>query len=387
MPQENEDPGALAGATGANARLNSKGNNTRQRSPRQGRASGFFAASDLAGRAIPAREWVVPDRVPRNTVTLLSGDGGTGKSLLMLQLAVAVATARPWLGLPVVAGRVIYLSAEDDEDELHRRLADIVRAEGLELDTLGNLTLRSLAGEDALLAVEGAAELEETALFQELAARATDARPVLVVIDTAADVYPGDENFKAKVRQFIGILRGLALRTQCAVVLLSHPSLSGMASGAGTSGNVAWSNSVRARLYLSRVIEDGQEADPDRRVLTVKKANYAKTGSELFVRFEGGVFRREGDGPAQSGPVAGGAGKADAVFLKLMRLFREQGRRVNAASGVSYAPKVFAEHPASEGITKRAFKVAMERAFAEGTIRVATDGPASRRRSFLEVVE
>jgi AAA domain len=37
----------------------------------------------------PEREWVVRDRVPSKNVTLLSGEGGVGKSILALHLAVA----------------------------------------------------------------------------------------------------------------------------------------------------------------------------------------------------------------------------------------------------------------------------------------------------------
>jgi RecA-family ATPase len=384
---ENRNPGAVRAAAGADERYQSEGKNTRVGRSRQARVSRFFSAADLSGKAIPVREWVVPGLVPRSTVTLISGDGGTGKSLLMMQLAVAVCAARPWLGMSVAAGRAIFVSAEDEEDELHRRLSDILRAEDLDFGAVGGLTIRSLAGEDALLAVEGEAELLETDLFRELAAHTATAQPVLVLIDTAADVYPGDENFKAKVRQFIGILRGLALRSRCAVVLLSHPSLSGMASGTGTSGNTAWSNSVRSRLYLNRVVEDGQEADPDRRVLTVKKSNYGRTGGDVFVRYNDGSFQREAGGAHLDVGNAGGIGKADTVFLKLLRRFAEQGRRVNAAGGLSYAPKAFSEHPDAEGVTKRAFKAAMERCLATGMVKVATDGPASKRRTFLEVVE
>lgn len=51
------------------------------------RQSRFFIASDLDGKPVPSREWLVRDLVPSSTVTLLGGDGGTGKSLLALMLA------------------------------------------------------------------------------------------------------------------------------------------------------------------------------------------------------------------------------------------------------------------------------------------------------------
>jgi len=228
--------------------------------------------------------------VLQKTVTLFSGDGGTGKSLLALQLAVAVAAQTAWIGKTINTGRVIFLSAEDDDDELHRRLDDILTAEGRAYDDLSGLTLRSLVGEDALLAVDTQLAMMQSALFEELDKRAAEEDPALIVIDTLADVYPANENDRAKVRQFVGILRGLALKRKCAVVLLSHPSLTGLNSGTGTSGSTAWNNSVRSRLYLERVtMKDGMhtiEDDPDARILSNKKANYSRTGTEIRLKWE-----------------------------------------------------------------------------------------------------
>jgi RecA-family ATPase len=80
---------------------------------------------DWEGAPVPPREWIVPDYIPHKTVTLLSGDGGTGKSLLAMQLAAARALARDWIGLLPEPGCTLILSAEDDADEMQRRLDDI----------------------------------------------------------------------------------------------------------------------------------------------------------------------------------------------------------------------------------------------------------------------
>ncbi len=349
--------------------------------PQPARTSRFYSASDLKGKAVPERPWVVPDLVPDRTVTLFSGDGGTGKSLLAHQLAVAVAVGGGWLGMPVKQGRVIYLSAEDDEDELHRRTDDILRATGRSYDDLGGLTLRSLAGEDALLAVESGLALMQSELFQELEGRARSEAPALIAIDTLADVYPANENDRMKVRQFIGILRGLAIRQQCGVVLLAHPSLTGLSSGSGTSGSTAWNNSVRSRLYLSRIVQDGYEPDPDKRVLTTKKANYGRVGGEIALSWQRGVFVADA-APKGLDKLAAGA-KAERVFLSMLDEFTSQGRRVNAAGGPSYAPKLFADNPRSEGVTKRALAGAMEALLANGMLAVEHEGPPSRRVSYI----
>jgi len=48
----------------------------------------------LAGKPIPARRWAVRDWIPHGTVTMLSGNGGVGKSLLTMQLLTAAAIGK-----------------------------------------------------------------------------------------------------------------------------------------------------------------------------------------------------------------------------------------------------------------------------------------------------
>lgn len=338
----------------------------------------WFAASDFAGTQVPPRLWHVRGFIPTGQVTILSGDGGTGKSLLAMQLAASTATGTQWLGLDAREGRALYLSAEDDAPELYRRLSAIgdVRA-------MQRLILRSLAGQDALLATprDRTGVLGRTPLYDALDARMALERPALLVLDTLADFFGGNENDRAQARQFIGMLRGLAIRHECAVLLLSHPSVAGIASGGGSSGSTAWNNSVRSRLYLSRVVgNDGFEANPDARQLTVKKSNYARTGAEILLHWQNGVFVGE-----ELATRAEHYAKAETVFLKLLAELASQGRRVNTSGGPYYAPNVFAAHPESDGITKRAFKDAMEKLLAAGRVVLVETGPASKRRSHIEV--
>lgn len=338
----------------------------------------WVVASSLAGQFVPPRQWHVPGNIPTGQVTLFSGDGGTGKSLLAKQLAASTATGAQWLGLDVREGRALYLSAEDDIDEMHRRLAAIGG-----ISDMQRLTLRSLAGQDALLAKprDKTGVMAPTPLFEALDARMALERPVLLVLDTLADFFGENENDRAQVRQFIGMLRGLAIRHNCAVFLLSHPSVAGMASGVGSSGSTAWNNSVRSCLYLSRIVgNDGFEPNPDARRLTVKKSNYGRIGKEILVHWHNGVFIAD-DRPALIETIA----KAEVSFLKILAEFMSQGRRVNASGGQSYAPNVFAAHPESAGITKRAFRDAMEKLLVAGRIVVVETGPTSKRRGHLEI--
>lgn len=348
------------------------------------RESRFYSANELLGRDVPPRHWLLDEWIPQKTVTLFGGDGGTGKSLLALQLAVAVATDTYWLGMKPAAGRVIFMSAEDDDDELHRRLDAILAADQLSYDQLEGLTLRSLAGEDALLAVEGQLQMAASELYYELERRAEVDTPTLVVIDTLADVYPSNENDRAKVRQFIGLLRGLALKAECAVVLLGHPSLSGLTSGSGTSGSTAWNNSVRSRLYLERIHDEGYEPDPDARRLSNKKANYGRIGSEIHIKWEAGRFvpDRAQDADSSLDRMAQNA-KAERAFLACLDAYTAQGRYVSASPGPTYAPAQFQGMEQSEGCTKRALKAAMNGLFARGEIAMSEHGKGRSKRSHI----
>ncbi len=49
---------------------------------------------------------MVEDVVPDETLTLLTGEGGIGKTTLALQLAVAMRTDGDWLGMKVTEGTV-----------------------------------------------------------------------------------------------------------------------------------------------------------------------------------------------------------------------------------------------------------------------------------------
>jgi RecA-family ATPase len=333
-------------------------------------------AASFAGQPVPQQMWLIPDLIPAGNVTILSGDGATGKSLLALQLAVAVATGGDWLGWTPPVGRVAYVSAEDEIDELHRRLDRMLP----DLTRLGYLEIVPLAGKDAVLAAPVGKEglLSPTPLYAALR-RVIDRLHVdFLVLDTLADLFGGDEIRKIHARSFIAMLRRIALEDRVTILLLSHPSQNGMARGDGTSGNVAWNNSVRSRLYFERKITfDGpraSEEDRDIRILSSKKSNRAPNGGQIQVRYDRGQFVREHK--ADPAPDAGRA--AERVFLTLLELYASQGRDVSPSPSTTYAPAVFEKHPRAEGHTKRAFQKAMDRLLDAGKIKIEITGPPSR---------
>ena len=347
----------------------------------------LVSAASLSKRP-PERFFLVPEYIPGRNVTLLSGDGGTGKSLLALMLGVSVAASKPWLGIEVAQGPVVYVSAEDELEEVHRRLAAICEADGLDVIDLDGLSIIPLAGENSLMAVQShAGALAPTPLWHEFAAKIVDVAPALVVLDTSADFFGGNEISRSEVRQFVAMLRGLALKADCAFLLLSHPSVAGMNTGTGLSGSTAWNNSVRSRLYLRRpAASNGEPVDPDIRALQTMKSNYGRAGGEIRLRWLEGRFVNETAATPIGFDALAIKAKAERVFLDLLQQFTGQGRNVSANLGPTYAPARFAAHSDAQGVSKHAFEAAMNKHLKANQIRNESFGPPSKTRYRLVFV-
>ena len=346
----------------------------------------FIDMSDWDSTPLPPRPWAVRDRIPIGQPTLFSGEGDAGKTTVELHLCVAHVLGREWLGSLPELGPAIYLGAEDGKGELRRRLTAIADHYGVKFADLieGGLHLISLAGEDALLGVpDRLGKIIATPLFDRLLKAATNIKPRHIGLDTSADLFGGNEVDRSQVRQFIGMLRKLAMAADGAVVLLSHPSLQGISSGTGLSGSTSWHNSVRARMYLkSAATEEGEPTDL--RKLEFKKNNYGPRAESVVLSFRDGLFLPVG-GTSTLEKLAEEQ-RIEELFLDLLARFRHQGRDVSDKRNANaYAPTAFAADPEakSRNIRKDGFAAAMNRLFSAGKIHNETYGPKSRGWSRL----
>ena len=242
-------------------------------------ASGRINIAAWPSRSLKERQWVVRERILKGNVALLTGDGGVGKTLIALELAVCLQlNNQQWLRSDVLAqGPAMVVCCEDDEDEFQRRTTAILAHRGGSIaDIEQNLHLVSLVDRpDRLLAVVDKRDvLVPTPLYKELREWACDVKPELLVIDNAADVYGGDEINRTQVNHFVAMLRALARDADTAVLLNAHPSLQGIATGRGTSGSTQWHNSVRQRMYMRTATkeEGADKIEGLRMVETMKKA-------------------------------------------------------------------------------------------------------------------
>jgi RecA-family ATPase len=346
----------------------------------------FIDMSNWDNEAPPPREWAVHDRIPLRQVTLFSGEGAAGKSTVQLHLSAAHPLGRDWLGTLPTLGPSMFVDAEDDKDELHRRLDAVTRHYGVTYNSLinGGLHLVSLAGEDAVLATTTkGGKVEPTPRYFQLLEAAGDIKPKIIGVASSANVFAGDENSRPEVQQFIGFLTRIAIVANGGLCLISHPSLTGINTDTGISGSTQWHNGVRARFYMKGV-KSGEQSDNDLREIVFKKNNYGPISETIVLRYRNGLFLPVAAMGSLEKIAADQA--ADDLFLDMLEKFQTQGRKVshNATSN-NYAPKQFAEDPQitkMPGI-KRTLAQAMQRLFAAGKIKSEDYGKPSNPHHHL----
>lgn len=336
------------------------------------------------GEDVPVRRWVVPDLLPEGNVTLLAGDGGVGKSQLALQLLAATCLDRPWLGSPVRRCKAIGVFCEDDAEELHRRLADVLASYDATFGDLEDLKLVARVGLDNLL-MEWPNQWEPgeiTPLCSQIHNLAVEHGAELVVLDSLHDFFGGNENSRPHARQFVGALRKIAVETKGAVLLTAHPSLAGRNTGTGEAGSTAWNNAVRSRLYLTARQHDDGETDRDFRELKVMKSNYSAPGGVIRLRWRGGVFVRDDVAQAPAGIV-------DMIAL-------DNAVLAVAASLIKDGVKLLANKNAPNSLANRVRQDARCNAYKWATVAAAQErmiehgrlvrvelGPQSRRMIYI----
>jgi RecA-family ATPase len=324
----------------------------------------------LAGLPVPKRQWLVEPWIPMRRATGLYGVPGAGKTLLMQMLATACATGQKWLGRYVRRCKSILHYCEDDLDEMHGRQEEINRYYRCSFRDLDDIRwLPRLGDENTLMTFDAGGRACLSALFHELLAAAREFGARLIVEDTLADIFGGNENDRGHARRFVqeGLGR-MARDADAAVVACAHPSLTGLKTDTGSSGTTGWRGGYRADFTLSFFRDDqGQPADSDARVLTRKKSNWARVGETITMHWVDGVLIADQPPSGIDEPIE--RRNVESVFLELLEKREQEGRPVSAnpQSG-NYAPKAFAQRPDNQRYTKRDFSAAMETLFAEGLI-------------------
>lgn len=202
----------------------------------------FVAASDMPIKPVA---WLVESYIEEDALTVMYGPPGKGKSFVALDLSCCIASGMPFHGHLVKPGVVIYIAGEG-----HNGIARRLHAWGQHNDTaLPELLFVSEAPTD-LSSETNAAKVAEAV---KQIAEATGESPVLIVIDTMARNFGGDENSATDVGHFIRNVDALRRHWKATVLIVHH---SGKDGERGARGSSALKGAADAEYEVSRSNED-----------------------------------------------------------------------------------------------------------------------------------
>lgn len=224
--------------------------------------------------------WFWPSFIPNHTITLFAGNGGVGKSALLLYIAAKTTTGEIFnycgLSISLPKGRVIIMSAEDDpEYQLKPKLlaagADQEMIELIKCKTVGTPKRRRLINlQNDLDHIER--HIQEN----------NDIK--LIIIDPVG-YFVGDlrEDNNGEVIHFLDMLKDFSKRNNLAIILNKHLRKKGTNSSGTTSasseigGSAAWVTSPRITWIISPDHED-----LNIKIISNPKNNLANTKEECL---------------------------------------------------------------------------------------------------------
>ena len=255
--------------------------------------------ANLMAQVFPDHEFASFPRLPMKCCTAFISEGGAGKSTLILDCMLHVAAGLHFLGMPVKQGRVVYLSAEDDQEEVWRRVQKLLRKFESEDATraLRNFSLIDAVGAAYQFVGKDAGGMVRVGkIVDHIAAAAGQA--VLIAIDTLSRVNGGEENSNEVMSRVVAGCERIAQRTGAAVVILHHTAKSAAREGiadlhSGRGGSALGDNARSVMRLMPARPEDVRDfsdisaeavAAGDILRLIHAKASYARKAGPVWLR-------------------------------------------------------------------------------------------------------
>jgi RecA-family ATPase len=241
------------------------------------------------------RDFVLPG-LPSGKLAVLSAPGGTGKSFLLLELALSVAAGEPVIAgiSPDAAGPTRYISFEEDETDIHNRLVALFQTFSIS-PPVETFFCSALEGENLPL-VKGGEKNEEAIKYLESICEGMR----LVILDPLSRLHESDENSNSEMKKVMQVLISVARKTRCAIVVAHHTSKSAVMNGQGdlqqsARGASCLVDDPRLVVTLSRKSPNKksqhENEDDGGLTLTWAKMNGCKPIKPLeLVRLESGVI-------------------------------------------------------------------------------------------------
>lgn len=175
----------------------------------------LFSTEELL--KLPPPEWLIDHVLPEGGMAVLYGPPGAGKTFVALNIVRSVAAGLDWFGHATKQSLPLYVSAEGGSGIGKRVAADLFYS---------NLTAKQVDVMwllDTLPLYNGSSEVDR--LMERI--DEVDRRPGLVVVDTLARCFDGDENQQLDMNRFVSGIDALRREFKCTVLVVHHTRLDG----------------------------------------------------------------------------------------------------------------------------------------------------------------
>ncbi len=225
-------------------------------------------------------EWLIPEYMPKNQITILAGDGGAGKTTIWCAIAASISSGKPSFleyGNPFERdpGKVLFFSSEDSaEYTLKGRL----RRAGAKLKNVGYLDLKDSRFPEIKF---NAPQLEEIIKSY---------RPALVIFDPIQGFVPPEIQMGQRnaMRACLSPLIALGEKYGATFLIIVHTN-----KKQGMYGRNRIADSADIWDIARSVLIAGETKDKIRYV-SQEKSNYGPLSQTVLFRLDSGKIEIEG---------------------------------------------------------------------------------------------
>jgi RecA-family ATPase len=224
-------------------------------------------------------DWIIDGIIPPQSSGLIVGDGGTGKTWLALDLALAVATGTAWMGeFEARQGTVLVVDEENAELMLRERLYMLLEGRGLKHDNVG---VYFLVGEGVNLSPhERRGQFEPSESYIKLYNTIMALKPSLVILDSLTRVHTSNENAASEMATLFSFVKRLIRDTDTNCFFPHH-----MNKGQGSSKS---GHRIRGSSDLRNFADYTLLIDKEKDLLTIEhdKARWSEPIPTFKVRLK-----------------------------------------------------------------------------------------------------
>lgn len=223
-----------------------------------------FSISNVQTREI---EWIWKNRIPKDTLTIIEGDGGRGKSTIVADLCsrLSVGAKLPDDETVRKPMKILLLTKEDDPSIV---LRPRLEAHGANLENI------MFSNQDLLLNYDGLKKLEHAVRSQKFDIIVID--PIVSFIGTKIDM-----NKSSDVRSMLAPLMDICRDYSCTAIVVRHfNKMQSCSSSVKGAGSADFRNSARS---VMQVLQSESEKSL---FLAVEKSNYGAAAKAIPFKIE-----------------------------------------------------------------------------------------------------